>query len=271
MIGRNALMGVMLLFVSADSASQRGTAISNSGYELVFSDEFNGRNGSQPDTAKWVRCHRYNSEWNRWISDSKDVVYIRSGQLVCRAIPNNNLATDTATMLTGAIETRGKFAFKYGKVEVRMRTSNRRGNFPAAWMKPATIDPDRYGEIDIVEMFGDQGLAQQTIHNHPTTILKRGHPFNVHKKITLNRWHVYGVEWTPTRIVFYIDGEVTGVFEKSTDRQELADGQWTFDRPFYLLLNQSVGAGLYECMIADTRHVYETRFDWIRVYQKAGE
>ncbi|MBQ8066230.1 MAG: glycoside hydrolase family 16 protein [Prevotella sp.] len=237
-------------------------------WHLVFSDEFNGRNGSQPDSTKWVRCIRYNAGWNRWISNSKDVVFVKNGKLVCRAIPNRTEPHDTACMLTGAIETRGKFSFQYGKVEVRMKTNLKRGNFPAAWMKPEVIDPNRYGEIDIVEMFGNQGLAQQTIHNHITTILKQGRPFNANKRIRLDKWHVYGIEWMPENILFLIDGEVTKVFQKSTDKKELENGQWTFDRPFYLLLNQSVGDGNYDCMIPYINQVYETLFDWVRVYQR---
>ena len=73
-------------------------------YKLVFCDEFNLSDGSQPDTAIWSCCQRYNSQWNRWVSDSKDVIYIKRGKLVCRAIPNSNEKGDTAKMLTGAIE-----------------------------------------------------------------------------------------------------------------------------------------------------------------------
>ena len=51
---------------------------------------------------------------------------------MCKAIPNRHLATDTAQMLTGAVFTKDKFEFRYGKVEVRMKTNRRVGNFPAA-------------------------------------------------------------------------------------------------------------------------------------------
>lgn len=238
-------------------------------WKLVFNDEFNQKDYSQPDSTKWIRCIRYNAGWNRWISNSKDVVYIKNGQLVCRAFPNSIELDDTATMLTGAIETRGKYDFQYGKVEIRMKTNTMRGNFPAAWMKPTKTDPNRYGEIDIVEMFGDQGVAHQTIHNHQTQVLKKGKPISANRNITVDEWHVYGLEWTPGKLVMTIDGRVTGVFFKSSDDRELSEGQWTFDRPFYLILNQSVGDyGMNEFLRPDVRHVYETHFDWIRVYQK---
>lgn len=64
------------------------TSADNDKYVLVFSDEFNLPNGSQSDSSKWSRCQRYDSQWNRWISSSKDVVFIKNGTLFCRAIPN---------------------------------------------------------------------------------------------------------------------------------------------------------------------------------------
>lgn len=269
MLQKILIMLIIFFTMISDRSKDIVQKPSGDGYVLVFSDEFNLKNGSQPDSSKWVRCIRYNAGWNRWISKSEEVVFIKNGQLVCRAIPNRDIASDTAKMLTGAIETRGKYSFQYGKVEVRMKTNNKRGNFPAAWMKPDIIDPNKYGEIDIMETFGDQGLVHQTIHNHLTTILKKGKPFSAQTKVRLNKWHVYGVEWTPEMLIFTIDGRVTKVFLKSKDKAELADGQWTFDRPFYLLLNQSVGETRINVFLTpDTNHVYETRFDWIRVYQK---
>jgi len=268
-VGNFLLVMIVNLLMISDQSAAIVMPLPEEDYQLVFSDEFNQKNGSQPDSTKWVRCVRYQSAWNRWISNSKDVVYIRNGHLVCRAIPNTIEPDDTACMLTGAIETRGKFDFQYGKVEVKMKTNLTRGNFPAAWMKPAKIDTNNYGEIDIMESFGDQGLAHQTIHNHLTASLKRGRPFSAHTKLSLNKWHVYGVEWTPEKLLFTIDGKVTKVFQKSSNRMELVQGQWTFDRPFYLLLNQSVGdAAINKYLTPDTTHIYETWFDWIRVYQK---
>ena len=239
-------------------------------YELVFADEFNQPDGSLPNPKVWTRAKRYNSMWNRWISDSPDVVYIKNGWLVCRAIPNLSMPADTAAMLTGAIETVGKFAFKYGKVEVRLRTTNATGNFPAAWMKPEEGNVGHpYGEIDIFEAFGNLGVAQHTVHNHLTAVLQKKGPKNMfHIKTSLNKWHIYGLEWTPEMLRFTIDGKTTAVYLKSDDKQLLADGQWTFDRPFFLILNQSVGDGSQPCLVPDTKHTYETQFDWIRVYQK---
>ena len=266
---RNIICLFLLLLLEADmpiicAQGQDGV------WQLVFSDEFNGRNGSQPDTVKWVRSPRGTSRWSRWISNSKKVVFISGGHLVCRAIPNKDLQADTARMLTGAIESLGKFEFQYGKVEVRMKTNLKQGNFPAVWLRPSPSDKDsRYGEIDIVEMFGNQGKACHTVYSHMTYQLKKEGAFrDFNEQISVNRWHIYGIEWTKDYVLWTVDGKTVAIYRKSTDTKELADGQWTFDRPFYLRLNQSVGDGQVPYMIPDTNDIYETRFDWIRVYQR---
>ena len=79
------------------------------------------------------------------------------------------------------------------------------------------------------------------------------------------------MEWSPEKIIFAIDGKQTAVYEKSKDSQTLADGQWTFNRPFFLILNQSVGNGNTRGMETDTNEIYETEFDWVRVFQKVNK
>lgn len=262
------LLLAFCLLLSADTLQMQAKKKIRHKYKLVFHDEFNLPDGSQPDSSKWSRCKRYDSMWNRWISTSKDVIYIKGGRLVCRAIPNTKEKNDTAMMLTGAIESIKKFSFQYGRVDVRLKTNTLRGNFPAVWMKPEIIDPNNYGEIDIFESFANVNVAKQTVHNQLSIVQKTSsdkHKFNT--KIQVNKWHIYSLEWTPDALVFLIDDEIRGVFQKSLNDNLLKQGQWTFDRPFYLILNQSVDDGRFDRLPIDTSHIYETQFDWIRVYK----
>lgn len=242
----------------------------NEKWRLVFRDEFNQKDGSRPDTTKWVTSKRYATGWPRWVSNSRHVIFIKKGQLVCRALANNGLEADTARALTSAIETSGKFSFQYGKVEVRMKTNNLRGNLSAVWMKPAIDYPKIYGEIDIAETFGNMGVVQQTVHSQQTVVLKKVTAQNAFRTtLPVEKWHIYGVEWSPDKIIYTVDGKVSAVYRKSNDKQDLAEGQWTFDRPFFLILSQSLGEGVYECLTPDLNNIFEMRIDWIRVYQKA--
>jgi len=46
----------------------------------------------------------------------------------------------------------------------------------------------------------------------------------------------------------------------------LEEGQWSFDRFFFIILNQSVGYGNWHA--PDPHATYETEFDWVRIYQR---
>lgn len=267
MIRISVCLVILLFGIIADSIVANAQ---ESKYVLVFSDEFNQPDGSQPDPKKWNLATRNPSQWARWNSRSERVVYVKNGCLVCRAIPNKWELTDTAKMLTGGINTMNKFEFQYGKVEVRMKTNQRVGNFPAAWMvKTHNKRNDLYGEIDIVEVFSNQAKAFHTIHSQYTqTHPKHGLKNTFNRSVSVGKWHVYGIEWTPDYVQWTVDGEVTGVYRKPRDKKLLDEGAWTFDYPFFLILNQAVGNGRWAALpYPDTRKTYETLFDWVRVYQ----
>jgi hypothetical protein len=72
----NLLLGVIVL--SSDTTPLKAQEVE---WRLVFSDEFNQPNGSQPDPAKWNRAMRNPSIWARWNSNSDKVVFIKTGYM----------------------------------------------------------------------------------------------------------------------------------------------------------------------------------------------
>ena len=246
----------------------------NAVYELVFSDEFNQPDGSRPDSSKWVSCERQGATWNRWLADRPEVYFINDGKLVTRAIPNPYQDEDPVPMITGGVKSQGKFAFTYGKVECRALSNPWIGNFPAIWMMPADNSKGwpNAGEIDIWEVIDTDERSYHTIHsNWSYNLGNTNNPkssFNT--PVKLDRYHTYGLEWDATSLKWYVDGKLVGTYTKSTDSSVLNQGQWPFDKHFHLILNQSVGNGAWAAN-ADVNHVYETTFDWIRVYQKKGQ
>ena len=242
-------------------------------WELVFSDEFNAEDMSQPVGEKWMRCQRYGATWNRWLSDSKEVIYLQDGDLVARAIPNPDMESDPVPMITGGIKSNGRFGFTYGYVEARIKSNPWTGNFPAFWMMPEDQSagwPD-CGEIDIWETIDSQERSWHTVHSNWTYDL--GNTNNPKSSFNVatphDRYHTYGLEWDETTLKWYVDGKEVAVYTKSTTLSHLDQGQWPFDKHFHLILNQSVGNNAWAAN-ADVTHTYETRFDWVRVYQKKG-
>ena len=243
----------------------------SSEWQPVMIDEFNTEDGSQPDDGVWVRCPRQTSTWNRWLSDSEEVIYIEDGKLVARAIPNPDQTTDPVPMITGGVQSAGKFDFCYGKVEARILTNPHTGNFPAFWMMPSDNSNGwpNDGEIDIWEQIDNQNTAYHTVHSNWTYNLNNtGNPqSSFNETVQMDRYHTYTLEWEEDILRWYVDGRQVGSYAKSTNATNLSKGQWPFDSAFYIILNQSVGNGSWAAN-ADVSHTYETLFDWVRVYQK---
>ena len=242
-------------------------------WNVVFADEFNAPDGTQPSSDWWVRCQRQGATWNRWLSDSEEVVYIEDGKLVTRAIPNPDTSVDNVPMITGGIWSRGKFGFTYGRIEGRIKTHGWTGNFPAFWMMPEDQSGGwpNDGEIDIWEVIDAQEYAYHTVHSKWTYVLgyKNNPRSSFNEYAPLDRYHVFTLEWDVNYIRWFLDGKQVGEYKKSTSADALANGQWPFDDHFHIILNQSVGNGSW-AKPADVTHTYETLFDWVRVYQKEG-
>jgi len=244
---------------------------SDSAWVMIFNDEFNQADYTQPDTAKWKPSERYGSTWNRFIAYSDSTVFVRDGALVCRALRNGDTSADNVDMLSGAIETRDHFAFTYGRVDIRLKTNLHVGNFPAAWMmpQPPCESWPSAGEIDIFESIDAANRAYHTVHSNWTYNLgnKSNPTSSFNEWVYLPNYHVYSVEWDSVSIKWLVDGEVKGTYAKSSDETALSSGQWPFTHDFYIILNQSVGDGSWASS-PDLDYVYETSFDYVRVYQK---
>lgn len=255
-------------------------------YKLAFGDEFNTADNTQPDSKYWSRSGWAHPTWKRYTAQTTEgqlqTGWIEDGKLVLRCVKNNfNAEVDgngnKLEMISGAVETANKVTFTYGKVEGRLKTTAHSGNFPAFWMMPNT---DTYGgwpssgEIDIFEQIDNENKSYHTIHTHwangsgdgglgHTSPAKGGT-----SATTTGEYHVYGMEWTENLLKWYVDGKQVFSYAKSSDQNALNNLQWPFDKPFYLILNQSVGNGSWAAN-RDLNFTYETKFDWVRVYQKA--
>lgn len=258
-------------------------------YKLVFGDEFDVADGSQPDSKYWSRSAWATPTWKRFCAQTTEgqklTGWIEDGKLVLRCLANpyddevNANTKEKLDMISGAVETAGKVDFTYGKVEGRLMTVGHTGNFPAFWMMPAKSTYGGWpysGEIDIWEQIDAQNITHHTIHSkwaNKTTDGTdcQGQTNNPAKTgtatATLENYHTFGLEWTENLLTWYVDGKQVFSYAKSTSESDLNLGQWPFDKPFYLILNQSVGNGSW-AKAADTSFTYETKFDWVRVYQK---
>lgn len=263
---------LLMLGAAACSAKQDTKDAEANEYTLIWHDEFDAEGETYPSTAAYEVPARSGATWSRFISDRKDLMEISDGVLhmYCRPNPvEERNEQNPGAMVSGAIQTKGHFSFKCGRVEARMRVEGFTGSFPAFWLMPEN-QPGGWptaGEIDIFESINDEDVAYATIH----TGFEANQDFNTpgyKEPTTIGDWHVYGVDWTPDSMKFTIDGKVYGTLTPETVIEKL----WPFNESeFYIILNQSVGKEGGWAAAADTTHTYLTEVDWVRVYQRAGE
>ncbi|MCK5820469.1 MAG: glycoside hydrolase family 16 protein [Bacteroidales bacterium] len=249
-------------------------------WELVWEDEFDHK---ELDTTHWTRIGLFTSpqwkttvdKWHentgcfRYITATDDrVVQFDEDHIRLRGIVNEDtLIGDPRPYLTGGIYTWDKFAFQYGRIEIRAKLDPAYGAWPAIWMlSEKNIYPDQHnGEMDIMERLNHDGFAYQTTHNHYTINLKQTVPKKYDTgKIEPDGYNVYSVSWYPEKLVYAINGIETITYPKV---QGAGTYQWPFDQPFYLFLDQQM-EGSWPGKITNPEELpIEMIVDWVRLYQ----
>jgi beta-glucanase (GH16 family) len=95
--------------------------------------------------------------------------------------------------------------------------------------------------------------------------------YAVHRRVTLpdrlsRGFHVYGLEWSPDRVVFLLDRVPYG---ELTPADLPPEGRWVYDHPFRLLLTLAVGGEYAGAPTARTRWPARMVVDWVRVFKES--
>jgi len=206
---------------------------------LLWHDEFEVKT---LNTKKWSRIPKPGkkcSDWDRHTSTRKDLVSIRDGCLVLTGVANDDLSADPRPFLQGQVWTLGKFAYKYGKIEIRAKFEDQQGAWPAFWMLPVGAKWPDGGEIDIIERLNADPFVYQTCHSKWTHTMKQGKnpPQSATAGIIQGEFNVYGLEWTENELIWSVNGKNTFRYPRTN-----ADpAQWPYcDNPFYILLDMQL-------------------------------
>jgi beta-glucanase (GH16 family) len=160
----------------------------SSDWQLVWEDNFNRKT---LDTTIWNRIGLFETpKWKvpvenwrevkncfRYITatDPRVVLFDDDNIKLMGIINPDSLTGDPRPYLTGGIYSWGKFAFQYGRIEIRAKLDQAYGMWPAIWMlSEKDIYPDQHnGEMDILEKLNHDDFGYQTTHNHYTITLKQ--------------------------------------------------------------------------------------------------
>jgi hypothetical protein len=107
----------------------------------------------------------------------------------------------------------------YGRIELRAKASDDPRAMVALWMIGYEDEPERSAEICICEIFGrevgpDHALVGMGLHpfGDPSIVDDFS---KVTVPVDVREFHVYAAEWTPDRVVFFVDGEPVKTADQS--------------------------------------------------------
>jgi len=260
------LLAISSVFAGGNNMSDKNTAttIQLSEWVLVWQDEFTK---GQLDETKWTRCKRGKSNWNNTMVDDPRLLTINDGVLHLLGIVNDK-KDDTAPYLTAGITSKGKFAFQYGKVQIKARFKSAQGAWPALWMMPETRPSVGYGEIDIMEHLNFDDNVFQTVHSDYTLDDKNKPPKrHCEPEIDRDAWNTYGIEWDEKEVIFTVNGKTTHTYPRMS---ELGENQWPFDTAYYFIFSMQIGGGWVNGSGPTNPDHYPAgmEVDWVRVYSR---
>lgn len=228
--------------------------------KLFWSEEFN-KDGA-PDPATWGYDTGNNNGWGNgeqeFYTNNSSNVIIQNGMLKITAIKENNSGFSyTSTRLIS----QNKFAFTYGKVEIRAQLPAGAGTWPALWLlgsNIATVNWPNCGEIDIMEQKGnDLNRIYGTLH-YPGHSGGNANGNSVVINNSSTAFHIYGLEWTPTTLAISVDGNV---YHTVANSQAVP-----FNHDFFFILNLAMG-GSFAGSIDPNFTSASMLVDYIRVYK----
>ncbi len=244
---------------------------------LVWADEFE-TNGAI-NNEKWFHQTQipsggswYNGEVQHY-TDRTENSFVENG--ILHIVAKKETFNDQGvTKSHTSARLNSKFAFTYGRVEVKAKLPSGTGTWPAIWMLGKNItEAGSYwqtlgygttpwpacGEIDIMEHWGtNQNFVQSAMHtpsSYGATVNHGGQTIST----ASTAFHVYALDWYEDRMVFSVDDVVHYVYQPSVKNADT----WPFDKEQFILLNIAI-----QPIIATTFVQSSMEIEYVRVYQE---
>jgi len=230
---------------------------------VVWSDDFDGPEGSPPRTEFWQ--HEVGGGWGdaqlqRYVDSTSTASITADGQLAITALREHD------GVVSARLITKDRVLVSYGRVEARIKVPTGTGLWPAFWMLGSNIDEVGWphcGEIDVMEYVSSEPTTVHgTVHGPGFAGVGAGigHAHDSGVDLAAD-FHVYAVEWESERITWLLDD----VPYFSLEPGGVPDGGWVFQHGFYLLVNLAVGGG-WPGNDAAADLPASMLVDWVRVH-----
>ena len=242
--------------------------------DLVWSDEFD-TNGAINST-KWhhqTQLPNGGSWFNGEVQHYTNLItnsFVNNGFLNIVAKKETYTNQGVTKQYTSA-RLNSKFAFLYGRVDIRAKIPTNQGTWPALWMLGKNVNEDggffdaafgntgwpACGEIDIMEHVGNtQNKIYGTLH-YPNFSGGNAVSKTINISNASTEFHIYSLDWRADAIRFYVDGTL---FHTFTNTSSLP-----FNQNFFLIINCAMGGNFGGAINPNfTSSTFEV--DYIRVF-----
>ena len=253
-----------------------------SDWKLVWSDEFNSRAGTAPNS----------SVWGREVGDGtvNGIPGWGNSELEYYTDGTNNVATDglgnlqiTAKEADGSLMcyygpceytsarllTKNRFEVAYGRIEARIKVPEGAGLWPAFWMLGTDIDQVNWpqtGEIDIMEFVGRGPMKC----SGPCMVrdTQVGKATEIHTMwVSRLEMSTMSFRSSGSRIGSSGTSMAFSISQRPPMILFLQGKQWVFNHPFFILMNVAVGGNFGGPVGADTTFPQSMSVDYVRLYQ----
>ena len=247
--------------------------------QLIWADEFNYT--GVIDSSKWFHQTKlpaggswYNGEIQHY-TDELTNSSVANGELKILAKKETYTDQGVTKQYTSA-RLNSKFAFKYGRIEVRAKLPTGAGTWPAIWTLGKNISEDgaywetqgfgntpwpACGEMDIMEHWGtNQNYVSSATHTPSSFGGTINHGGQVIPTASTD-YHVYALEWTNEKLVFSVDSVTHFVYNPPIKDA----ATWPFDDEQYILLNIAIEPGIVGSFTESAMDI-----DYVRVYQQSS-
>jgi len=255
-----------LLYLPTDTTGYT-TPASYPGYQLTWSDEFNGNTLS---AQNWTFDIGNNNGWGNgeleYYTSSTNNAFVSAGNLIIEARQESNNGFNYSS---ARLKTEGIQQFTYGRIDIRAKLPVAHGMWPALWMLGSNINSLPWpgcGETDIMELVGSNpnritgSLHWQQADGSEGT-------FNNNYFLSTGdfsqQFHVFSLLWQHDSVQFYVDDNLY-VNGNSSD---VTSGNYPFNLPFFFIFNVAVGGDFPGP--PDNTTIFPQRMfvDYVRVFE----
>lgn len=271
---------LLLLLTQSSCKFQNNKASKSNNYKLVWSDEFTF-DGSPSETNWNYEIGFVRNEEEQWYQ--KENAICKDGYLTIQAkkqskknpyfksLSDTNWRhnRDSIKITSSCFITKDKHSWQYGRFEMRAKIPTGKGIWPAFWTLGLSERWPAKGEIDIMEYYNGDILANIAWESD-----RRGTPVWDSKKLALttfndkswaNKFHIWRMDWDENSIKLFVDNQLINEVDLTTTYNG-TNNKNPFHQPHYLLINLAVG-GMNGGEIAPESLPAEYIIDYIRVYQ----